>query len=506
MKIYRYRRYFQTFFLGIFLVLLTLTVWPLGRVYLGAFLLANPLIAINSLVSGVWKWEMLMAIPILILPLFLGRVFCGYICPLGFTIELLGPRKQKLAKTKARDLLLRLPIFILIISLSLLIFGSAVYLAFDPLALLTRTSTTVLYPFLDRTVRLTGDIFYLIKPLRRVVDLATTFLSGNIIFQKPLSYQLQAGILAMFLVIVGLSFWHRRLWCRHLCPLGAFLGFLSRFSWFGRVVDEKKCIKCLKCESVCPLDAIRQDGLLTDKTRCQLSFECAEVCPKGAVRFGLRPRKEVYNPSRRAFITVTSMALLSGFFLSTSISKQEKEFNLIRPPGAQGEKDFLSLCCRCGQCMKVCPTNVLQPSLLAAGLEGILTPEMNYNHGYCDWSCHECSKICPTGAIQHLSLTQKRKRQIGRAYIDRNRCIPWIDYKNCLVCEELCPIPKKAIIFREAKVEDPERNRLITLKRPLVIAERCTGCGICEFNCPVPYQSAITVRATKHISGRELRA
>lgn len=505
MKVYRYRRYFQTFFLLVFFTFLTLTVWPLGQVYLGAFLLANPLIAINSLASGVWKWEMLLAVFFLILPLFLGRVFCGYVCPLGFTIALLGPRKQKLSKTKARDFFLKLPVYILIVCLVLLLFGSALYLVFDPLSLLTRTSTTLLYPFLDRAARLVGDIFYLIKPWRGAVDTVTTFLSGNIIFPKPLSYQLQVGIMAMFLILIGLSFWQRRLWCRHLCPLGALLGFISRFSLFGRVVDENKCIKCLKCESICPLDAIREEGVSTDKSRCQLSFECADVCPEKAVYLGLKPRKTVYSPSRRAFLAATGIAVLSGFFLSTSFSREEKEVGLIRPPGAQEEKDFLALCCRCGQCMKVCPTNVLQPSLFMAGWEGILTPQMNYNHAYCDFSCNECSKVCPTGAIEYLSLSKKRQVVVGRAYIDQSRCIPWADFKNCLVCEELCPTPDKAIIFREEKVKSPQ-GRLLVLKRPLVIAKHCIGCGICEFNCPVPHRSAINVKATKSILESELKA
>jgi len=504
-KIYRYRTYFQIFFLLLFFVFLTLTVWPLGQVYLGAFLLANPLIAMNSLINGVWKWEMLLALFFLILPLFLGRAFCGYVCPMGFIIDLLGPKRQNLSKTRSREFLIKLPIYILIACIGLMLFGSALYLIFDPLSLFTRTSTVVVYPFLDIATRLAGDILYLIRPLQGMVDAVTNILSGVFIFQKPLSYQLQFLVLIMFLIVLGLSFWTRRLWCRHLCPLGALLGFLSRFSLFGRVVDESRCIKCLKCESVCPLDSIREDGLGTDKSRCQLSFECAEVCPENAISFGLKPRKAIYNPSRRAFLTVTGITILSGFFLSTSISRKEQDFNLIRPPGGQDENMFLALCCRCGQCMKVCPTNVLQPSLLAAGLEGILTPQMNYDYGYCDWSCNECGKVCPTGAIEYLPLIKKREAQIGRAYIDRNRCIPWTDFKNCLVCEELCPIPDKAIFFEEVKVKNPEGKK-ITIKRPQVISERCIGCGICQFNCPVSYQSAITVRATRKIPAASLRA
>ncbi|MCJ7796289.1 MAG: 4Fe-4S binding protein, partial [Thermoleophilia bacterium] len=95
MKLHRQRRRIQVAFLVLFYVLLTLTVWPLGRVFLGAFLVADPLIALNSIVGGVVRWEMLFAALVLGLPLFLGRMFCGYVCPFGTLVELLGPRRER---------------------------------------------------------------------------------------------------------------------------------------------------------------------------------------------------------------------------------------------------------------------------------------------------------------------------------------------------------------------------------------------------------------------------
>jgi len=155
---------------------------------------------------------------------------------------------------------------------------------------------------------------------------------------------------------------------------------------------------------------------------------------------------------------------------------------------------MLGLCSRCGQCMKVCPTNVIQPAIAEGGLGGFFTPRMDYQAGQCEWSCNECGKVCPTGAIRPLALAVKRKTVIGRAYIDQNRCIPWADGLTCLVCQELCPVAPKAIAIDTAVATTPKGAK-VRLGRPRVIAERCIGCGVCEHVCPVPHESAIAVYA-----------
>ena len=103
-------------------------------------------------------------------------------------------------------------------------------------------------------------------------------------------------------------------------------------------------------------------------------------------------------------------------------------------------------------------------------------------------------QLCPTGAIQPLSLADKRQTVIGTAYIDESRCIPWADQKPCIVCEEMCPVPRKAIVLDAIQVTDKQGVSL-TVKRPRVERERCIGCGICETRCPLPRQSAIRVYA-----------
>ncbi len=132
--------------------------------------------------------------------------------------------------------------------------------------------------------------------------------------------------------------------------------------------------------------------------------------------------------------------------------------------------------------MKVCPTNGLQPVLMETGLEGMWTPRLEPDIGYCEYNCTQCGSVCPTGAIKKLTIAEKHLTKLGTAVVDPNICIAWAENKQCLVCEEHCPVPDKAI-----------KADVYIYGRPVVIAEKCVGCGICQTKCPVRPDRAIKV-------------
>jgi ferredoxin len=142
--------------------------------------------------------------------------------------------------------------------------------------------------------------------------------------------------------------------------------------------------------------------------------------------------------------------------------------------------------------MKVCPTSGLQPALLESGLEGLWTPRLVPRLGYCDYGCDACGQICPSGAIPPLDLARKREAIIGLATIDRNQCLPWAHGIPCIVCEEMCPTPQKAVRLEEVEMTD-DLGELTIVQRPYVLEDLCIGCGICEYQCPVAGESAIQV-------------
>ena len=188
--------------------------------------------------------------------------------------------------------------------------------------------------------------------------------------------------------------------------------------------------------------------------------------------------------SRRNFLFIIFGSLLALGAKPQGGPWLKREMTIIRPPGALAEEDFVNRCVRCGNCMKVCPTNALHPVTLQAGIEGIWTPQILPEIGYCEYKCVLCGRTCPTGALPALTPEKKSKTKLGTAAIDRSLCLPWAEGKECLVCQEHCPVSEKAIKF------DTYAGGLA---KPYVDPYLCVGCGICQNKCPVRPARAIKV-------------
>jgi MauM/NapG family ferredoxin protein len=206
------------------------------------------------------------------------------------------------------------------------------------------------------------------------------------------------------------------------------------------------------------------------------------------------PRHEGLDLTRRSVIAAGLGGAAAVLLAKAEPLGGRKSFNpaLVRPPGSLPEPEFLERCIRCGECMKVCPTGVLQPAVDEGGAEGLWTPFLKMDAGFCEYECTLCGQVCPTDAIQELPIEQKQRVKIGLAYVDRNRCLPFAYGRSCIVCEEHCPTPKKAIWFEEVEVATVDGGRQL-LKQPHVDPDLCIGCGICENKCPVADRAAILV-------------
>jgi polyferredoxin len=488
----------QAAFFGVFLYLLFESHYT-GQDYINtpvaAFFHFDPLLALaTTLASHAFFAAFALAGITVALTLVAGRFACGWVCPLGTVHQffswlfkkthLLKPRKEE---AWGRRLAWKYFVLVAVLVGSLL----AVDLAgiADPLSFLYRSFATGVVPWLSRAAAAFIGLAYGVK-LGSIGDALAQFfdtLSLNATFVQGFFLSL------LFAAAVLLNLTKERFWCRYLCPAGALLGLLSRRN-IGRVrIDEAKCIKCNLCTLECQTQANPYPEEKWRSSECVYCYTCAAVCPTNAVRFPVGGRREkagTVDLSRRRLLLTTGGALIAAPFFKITPSAKRASTKLIRPPGALPEPQFLDRCIKCGECMKACPTNALQPALGQAGPEGLWTPVLVPRIGYCEYYCSLCSQVCPTGAIKKLTLEEKAKVKIGSAWVNKSRCIPYVFGRPCIVCEEHCPTSPKAIKLIRTETKLPD-GTILTPLAPVMDLDLCIGCGICENKCPVMDDPAI---------------
>lgn len=487
----------QSIFFLIFFYLLLVTRFPDGD-FIGHVEILfhfDPLLALTTFIaSRVFFRAFLLAGVTLFLTFLLGRVFCGWFCPLGSLhqffswlfkkAKLLKPKIPKDKHTVWKYYLLLLVLAGTPLSLNLVGF-------LDPFSLLYRSFAVGLMPAVDHTTSALIGLLYGVDlsslgdglvQFFEVLDLNGVFLQGFFIG-------------ALFLGLILLNMTRERFWCRYLCPLGALLGIFARWNLLKLRIDEDKCIKCGLCTRQCQTQADPWPNTEWKRSECDYCFTCGAVCPTAAIGFGPKGTPEgrkIVDLDRRKLILTSLLGVIAVPFFRLSPARARASEKLIRPPGALPEEQFLKKCVKCGECMKVCPTNALQPALTEAGPEGIWTPMIVPEIGYCEYYCSLCTQVCPTGAIQELDIEAKNKVKMGSAWINRNRCIPWKFGNPCIVCEEHCPVSPKAIQLTKIEVLLKDGTVKAPLA-PIIDLETCTGCSICENKCPVVDKPAIYV-------------
>ncbi|MDY6970792.1 MAG: 4Fe-4S binding protein [Thermodesulfobacteriota bacterium] len=487
-----FRRASQIANLVLFLLLLAKAIYSSNvPAAIDIYLRLDPgLIALTAIGGRMLDIAFIPALLVLAITPFAGRVFCGYLCPMGTTLDysdkLFGRSFEKQFEDKRFRSIKYLSLFFLfgasIVGVSWVFFAA-------PLSLITRFYGLFLHPLL---VFIADESLGHIRPMAEWLDVYSIAL-----MQIPTPrFATQMFIIAFFGALFTLARVSPRFWCRNICPSGGLMALLSKKPFVRRYVSED-CTECGRCVAACPMGAISEESpLVTHHRECITCHTCAKICPERAVSFGWA--KTDYDAgatelaySRRQFVitgligTGTAITCLTG--LSSPYGKpgpgQVTAPGLIRPPGALPEMDFLVRCVRCGECMAACPTNTLQPIWLKAGILGMFSPVLTPRRRYCSPECHKCGDVCPTGAIRILSANERIWAKTGTAMIFRRKCLAWEYQKSCMVCDEVCPF--KAVAFTK------EPGNPVPV--PRVREEKCAGCGYCEHFCPAQNQSAIVV-------------
>ena len=481
------RRFFAAlFFVGITLLFLDFT--GTLHAWLGWMAKIQFLPAVLALNFGV-------VAALLVLTLLFGRVYCSVICPLGVFQDVVSHIAGKIRKNR---------------------------FSYSPALCWMRYAVLVL--FIVAMVAGVGSFVALLAPYSsygRMVSnlLAPLYQWGNNIVagfaERAGSYaayetdvwvkSIPTFVIAAltFVVISWLAWRGGRTYCNTICPVGTVLGVVSRFSLFKVAFDEDKCKNCGLCARKCKASCIDVENHKIDHSRCVACMNCVSDCKFGALKlthhrlWGSARRKAADAPvdtSRRTFLMAGAMAAGAATLKAQEMKgdgglaaildkKAPHRETKITPPGSWSAYNMAQRCTACQLCVSVCPNGVLRPS---TDLMTLMQPEMSYERGYCRPECTKCSEVCPAGAIQRIDRAEKSSIQIGHAVWIRDNCVPLTDGVECGNCARHCPTG--AIQMVSSVPGDA-----LSVKIPVVDAERCIGCGACENLCPSRPFSAIYV-------------
>ncbi|MEG1649504.1 MAG: 4Fe-4S dicluster domain-containing protein [Rikenellaceae bacterium] len=293
-------------------------------------------------------------------------------------------------------------------------------------------------------------------------------------------------------ILLLIAFSRRRIFCHYICPTGFFCRRVSKLSHFrrsyARMPNIGKYILYFTLGASLvgmpitifldplsilgsafvphPLQIILITALpLITLLISQIIFPyswCSKLCPLGGMQ------EEICEIKVRKYQTITRgkfISAVAGSVTSLSLLKFYKPTSAnLRPPAALNSPFFEMTCARCGNCVRVCPSKIIEPN--TSDLFQLLTPKLNMSNGSCLSDCNLCSTVCTSGAITQFSKEAKYKIKIALAEIEPDRCL-MLKGKECAHCKTNCPY-----------------GAITIDKVPTIDRHKCTGCGICAQACP----------------------
>ncbi|HEY6913924.1 MAG TPA: 4Fe-4S binding protein, partial [Paludibacter sp.] len=343
---------------------------------------------------------------LLALSLLFGRVYCSSICPLGIFQDIIAWKSglfRKKKKKKRFDYVKPQNILrysILAVTVIVFVFGSSfLVVLLDPYSTFGRIISQLIRPLViwannGFAALLNGMGNYTLYKVEQIAFVPLAFIVSIVFFYK----------------VAEMSVRHGRLYCNVICPVGTFLGLLSKVSVFHISFEKSNCTHCGACEKQCKSECIDSKTMTVDDSRCVTCFNCLSACKKNGLKYDLRYKKQQAAPvqvpvdkSRRTFLLTSGAVMTTMAFANTKNIVGKKDSILSRkpimPPGAKNIDHFNAHCTGCQLCVTKCPMQVLKPAALQYGISGITQPHLAFaTHVFCTYECNICTSVCPTGA------------------------------------------------------------------------------------------------------------
>lgn len=181
-------------------------------------------------IQGKMQVWMIVFLASVVLALFFGRFYCGWLCPINTLIRPITWVKKKL-RIKRKEM----PAWI------------------------------------------KSDVLRIVMAVLFLVAMGFVFVTGK---QLPvLPFLIGAGVILSI-------FFDEALWHRHLCPYGTILSITGRFARKSVKIDPEACNNCTLCARVCPANAVIRDEKHEIVTReCLVCHECERVCNQAAINY-----------------------------------------------------------------------------------------------------------------------------------------------------------------------------------------------------------------------------
>ncbi|MBR6438817.1 MAG: 4Fe-4S binding protein [Bacteroidales bacterium] len=444
-------------------------------------------------VPAILASSIVVLIGIVVVTLLFGRVYCSIICPLGIyqdgIAHIAEKRKKNRYRFKRRK---RYRYYIGLAFFLLIAFGfTSIAIFIEPYSIFGRFASNLFAPVYEL---INNVLAYFAERWHSYAFYhVDVYIKSMPIFIISIAY---------FLIITILALVNGRWYCNSICPVGALLGSLSKFSILKLHFNTEKCNSCGLCEKNCRCSAIDAKNHIIDYSKCVMCFNCVSGCKKSAMVYSASKKNTESSEnfensgktSRKTFLaTVATIAAAStlkaqekvvdGGLATIEKKKAPKRETSLKPAGSVSLENFSSRCTGCQLCVQACPNDVLRAS---SKLDTFMQPEMSFERGYCRPECTACSEVCPAGAIRKITREEKTAIQIGHAvWIGRN-CVPLRDGVSCGNCAKHCP--SGAITMMPYDSDDAASPKI-----PIINEERCIGCGACEHVCPARPFSAIYV-------------